>query len=297
MSEEKKRFHLNWVDIVIIVVVLALAAAAILVRNMITGEEQRETYTMRFTAEAQRIELEVAESFKMGEDIYDSSTNEYLGTVVGLDIHPHRHIAYSDSTGKYTDCDDPLLFDIEIEVEGQGYVDDKDVRMENKVLKIGAPSYLKGKGHAVSGYVVEINTMDAPVPAYSNKGSGSRQITYQILVSDIRMMSVESFKKGETLFEKSTGGLLGVIQDITYEPFRESKPYQNSVIVAEKPGRYAVTLTMQAMCNETDKGYFIDGITELKVGSKSGDIEKNGIVLAGRYQQTSMEYINILKVE
>lgn len=297
MSEGKKKFHLNWVDIVIIVAVLALAASALLLRNKVAGDEQRETYTIRFSAEAQKILPEVASSFKVGEDIYDSSTNEYLGKLVSASVSPYRHIEYSETAGKYTDEDDPIHVTLDMVIEGQGYADEKSVNVESKTLQIGASIYLKGKGHAVSAYVVGIDTMQAPVPVYSNYGNGDKEITYQILVPDVRDMTVKSFKLGETLFEKTTGGLLGVIEKIETTQFCDARPFEGNVIAAQKPGRSNVILTMKCKGTETDKAYFLDGITELKVGSKSGETEKDGIHISGRYQLTSMQYLKIVEVK
>ena len=286
-----KRFHLNWVDIVIIVVVLALAAAAILVRNLITGADQKQTYTMRFSAEAQSIEREVAESFRIGDEIYNSSTDEYIGKVVGIDIKPHRHLSYSESAGKYTDCDNPIYVDLVLEIEGKGYVDELIIHMEKKELRIGSIAYLKAKGHAVSTYIIAIDTMDAPIPEYTGKPSGDKEITYQTRIFDVRKMTVDSFKKGEPLIDVKTGAILGIIQDVSYEQYVECWPHQGEVILVEKPDRYTVTLTLKGSCVETDTDYFLDGIAEFKIGANPSD----GVV--GRYQQTSMEYIKILKVE
>jgi len=297
MSGEKKRFHLNWVDIVIIVVVLALAACAILLRNKVSGNDQKETYTIRFTAEAQKLLPEIADSFILGEDIYDSSTNNYLGKIVSIKKSAYRHIEYSETAGKFTDCDDPIYQTLDMVIEGQGFADEKTIQIESKILQIGASIYLKGKGHATSAYVVDIDTQSAPVPEYANYGSGDKEITYQILVPDVRDMTIKSFKTGETLFEKSTGGLLGVIEKIELEPYCESKPFEGGVIAAEKSGRSNVILTMKCKGTETDKGYFLDGTTELKLGSKSGETEKDGIHISGRYQSTSMIMLNILEVK
>ena len=297
MIEKKKRFHINWVDIVIIVVVLALAAAALLLRNKVAGDEQQETYTMRFTAEAQKLLPEVADSFKVGEDIYDSSTNEYLGKLVSINKKPYHYVVYSETAGKFTDCDDPLTMTLEMVIEGQGHADERTIRMENKVLQIGATVYLKGKGHAATAYVVGIDTMEAPVPVYSNMGSGDKQITYQILVPDVRDMTVNSFKVGDTLYEKGTSGLLGVIEKIETTQFCETQPFEGKVIAAPKSGRSNVILTMKCNGTENERGYFLDGTTELKVGSKSGATDKDGIHISGRYQLTSMTFLKIIEVK
>lgn len=298
MSEEKKKFHINWFDVVIIAVVLAVAGAAVLIRNKMTGESSEvKKYTMSFVAETQNVKPDTADTVKVGDSIYNSIENTYIGKIVEKHTEPHKLYEFSYELGQYIISEDPVYLDLYITIEGEGTVDVKSINIGAYSPAIGKQAYLKSKGYALAGFVVGIDTKDAPIPEDTNEGAGELSIKYQIAVEDIRDISAKAYKVGDRLYDRSSGALLGVIEKIEIKPHYETKVWNDGAYSFERVGKYDAILTLRAHATEKDYGYYLDAGVELKVGTGSNLESQSGVFINARNVCCSLKFVKILEVK
>jgi|LSQX01.3.fsa_nt_gb ABC-type glucose/galactose transport system permease subunit len=93
-------------------------------------------------------------------------------------------------------------------------------------------------------------------------------LQYKVEVKGIRQQSVDAITLESKLFESETDVFMGTIIEKVVEPELDYLALNDGTMVqAEKPGRYIVTLTIDVDGVENDHGFFAQGSTELKIGS------------------------------
>ena len=85
----KKKFKINFFDIVIVIVVIAIGAV---VYAMTNKEVVQETKTIRYTIELVNQNEGFTENINVGDDIYDNIKNYYMGKVVSVEAVPQKKI-------------------------------------------------------------------------------------------------------------------------------------------------------------------------------------------------------------
>ena len=97
--------------------------------------------------------------------------------------------------------------------------------------------------------------------------TNATKFNYQVMVSDVRMVSVDALQIGNKVFDEDTKEYLGIIVD------KEIKPCQlnllkndGTYVKAEKPDRYNVIITVEATGIVNNEGYIINGKREIKRG-------------------------------
>lgn len=269
METKKPKVRFNIFDVAIIALVLAALAAALLLRDRAAGTEAaRSTEPIRYTVEITMAPPAMADAMHVGDDVYRSTDNVYLGKLVDIRSVIHRENAYSPNQSKYIQFESQESRDIYLTIEGQGYSTPKDIVVESAVPKVCGDMYVKGKGYAKMGYVCAIDPMNAPIVENTDSGTGSVEATYVLRFADMREMLLPAVHEGDHLYESITGSLLGVVQDVWTEPYGET--HLNGVGVAEyaeKPGVYNLFVRVKGRAVEQADGYYLDGGTELKVGA------------------------------
>ncbi len=90
-----------------------------------------------------------------------------------------------------------------------------------------------------------------------------------IRVQNVRRFTVDAFKEGDILLSNETNHPVGPIKAIESGPFRDKiEMLDGRLVMAEVPERYVVFVTVETMLLERERGYFSDGITEIKVNSE-----------------------------
>lgn len=291
--EDKKTFRprFNLFDVVIILLALAVVGAAMLLRNRSTGTESaRETVPVRYTVELTRAPQDMANQMHAGDDIYRSTDSAYLGKIVDVRSGPHYENEYLPETGRFVRYEVPESADIYVTVEGQAFWNGKDITVEGVSPKICGEMFVKGKGFARLGFVCGIDTMGAQIPQGDRVGSGNLEMTYIIRLEDMREMLLGGVHKGDQLYEKVTGALLGTVEDVWTEPYGETRlGADGQGVYAMKDGVYYQYIRVKGRAVEKGDGYYLDGGTELKVGA--------AVVATSQYLDRTGTYYAIEKIE
>ncbi|HEY8362997.1 MAG TPA: DUF4330 family protein [Tissierellaceae bacterium] len=107
------------------------------------------------------------------------------------------------------------------------------------------------------------------------KSSGENQVINTkkdvvLKIEDVREYSVNALQVGDNVYSDDTNYYFGKIKDIKVEESYLPLIKDNGeVVLARSPERYNVYLVVECNVLERPNGYFAEGITEIKVNSKS----------------------------
>lgn len=271
MDDKKPRLRFNLFDALILLLVFAALAGALVLRNRSTGADLvRETVPIRVTVELAGSPIELGEHMHVGDDVFRSTDNTYLGKVQAVRSVPHEAVTYSQLTGRYVrfDCEDTS--DVYVTIEGQGYYTKKALVLGSVEVRVGSELPVKGKGFAHMGYVFSIDPMQAVPPENRDTGSGELEATYVFRFESVRNVLTDNYHVGDRFYEKSTGAYMGEVTDVWTEPYgvtlidAEDKP-----VYVERDDASFVYIRLKGRAVEKQDGYYLDGGTELKVGANA----------------------------
>lgn len=284
----KKKF--NVVDVLILLLIAAAAVVCLLfLRQRGTIATETETAPMRFTVELREVREETMELFELGQAVYRSTDGTYLGTLVDYYSEPYTKQEYSQSLSRYVTYECEGLYRVYLVIEGQGYETATEIVISGVSVKIGDELYIKGKGYAGAGFITGIDTMDAPAVDNTAQSGGDVPLSYSIRISGIRDFTADAIHVGDRVYDKSTGALLGVVEEIEKLPaYGYEMDAEGNGIRAEKEDRRELIVRLDSACTETDTSYFIDGKNELKVGAE--------LVMVTKYVKCEMRYHELLSV-
>lgn len=151
----KRKF--NVVDIIIIVIIIcAIGVAGKILKNNSAGNEAlNETVCFEFLAT--EVRYEGADKVSVGDKVYNSTSSTYLGLVKESYVSPYFEAVFDPSKGEYVDVELENKCNVDIIVECNGYETDTGVFFEGQELKAGQEFFLKGKGYAFEGYIVDVD--------------------------------------------------------------------------------------------------------------------------------------------
>ena len=283
--EGKRTLKFNLFDVAIIVLVLAVLAGALMLRNRSAGGAAaggQETHTMRFTVEFTEVPHAMVESIRIGDGAYRAVDGLYLGTIVDVKTAPHAKVEYSSVAERFVAYGCEESDDLYLTVENQGYCTGKDIVIGDLAVKVGAELPVKGRGFARSGYVYDVDPMGAPVSESTDAQTGEREAEFVICFVDSRSFVVENIHVGDRFYEKSLGALIGEVQSVETVPYGETQlRADGTAAFAEKTGRSNILVTLKGRYTPKDDSYYLDGVTELKIGGAvkivSNYIDREGV--------------------
>lgn len=150
----KKKFKINFFDIVIVIVVIAIGAV---VYAMTNKEVVQETKTIRYTIELVNQNEGFTENINVGDDIYDNIKNYYMGKVVSVEAVPYKKLISDSENGRVLestiDGRETAILVLEANVTENG----PDFKVGGSyVVKAGKEVAVKGKGYAGEGYILTV---------------------------------------------------------------------------------------------------------------------------------------------
>lgn len=154
----KKLFGvLNALDILIILVLVCAAAFGVYwTKGRQAAQTSAETKTYTYVVEGKAVLEETVDFPVVGQNVYNSSTSEYLGTVAEVWSEPNTETNFNRVTNTYEKVPVPGYCDIYVAITGNGTETEQDITVEGTVVKVGRELNIKGKGYAFKGYIVEV---------------------------------------------------------------------------------------------------------------------------------------------
>lgn len=149
------------VDIIIILLVVAMCAAGYFVVSEKKGTSTANISDIEFTVEMKMITKKAAQSFKIGDDVYDVLKGGYYGKVVDVKSNIAKEITTDSAHGKYTVEEYPGKYDAYVTVKGTPTsMTAEDIMFASQKIKVGIMAYLKNDNAVGKGYIVDVKVLN-----------------------------------------------------------------------------------------------------------------------------------------
>jgi len=155
-----KKIKFNVVDLLILLIVIVIMIFGYkLIKssdnqlNKQEGDVKQISYNVLSSANL----VDSTKMPKIGDKVYDSVTQQYIGEISNISVDSHSGYLYSQNLGAYVKEELPDTYDMKITISGNGYETDTDVIVENQTIKVGKLINVKSKGYVFVTYVIEIN--------------------------------------------------------------------------------------------------------------------------------------------
>lgn len=265
-ADKKARRRFNLIDAAIVLLALLVLAAIWLLRDRSTGVSATE-YPMQLLIELNTVPGGSIELMQEGGEVYRATDNTYLGVIKSIESEPYTETKAVPALGTtVTYSPQENAYRVYLTVETSGYLTEKDAIISGSSCKIGDVCHVKGKGFAASGYIVGVDTMDAPAPEGS-ADSGTLRLTYTARIGAVRSFTADAVQLGDRLYDKTSNSFIGTVVDIEKTPYTtvdlNAEGESVTIVYAD---RYNVLLTIECLAVERPTGYWL-GTAELKVGS------------------------------
>ena len=285
-TRKERRFHFNWVDVIIILLVIAVLGVVVFLRNRSAGVTA--TTPISYEVEFKQVPRAVADVLQEGTAVFEATDSTPLGTVAEVTAKPHTEYWYSESLGAFGEVEG-TSFDVYVKVNADATVTAQSTSVSGNPVGVGNEISMKAQGMGATGYVVALTLDENAVPKDAAQ-SGDHKIAYQMRVENVREMTTKQFHVGDFLFSEDDNACLGRITSVEVQEHQESKLGGNGEgILLSVPEKYSVLLGIEGMATEKEYGYYLDGATELKVGAD--------ISACNAYLCTTLDYFAIDQID
>ncbi|MCL2855624.1 MAG: DUF4330 domain-containing protein [Defluviitaleaceae bacterium] len=148
----------NIIDALIILAVLAVGAGA--VWFFTTAADTEDGYVYFVVEMRQAMPTVPAQiSAAVGGEIRDSVRNYLLGQIVDVRHQPAYGVTFDNTTATFNNVPVPERYDVFITIRGRGTFSPSQILTEGQPVRVGMEKFLRGRGFAAIGVVVEVTPM------------------------------------------------------------------------------------------------------------------------------------------
>jgi glycosyltransferase involved in cell wall biosynthesis len=155
LEEEPRMKKINMLDVVIILAVLIAGIFGFMYLNN-NDTALKDTKKVTYQVEALEVDPEVLDMIIVDTDIYDSSKNIYIGKVTKKEGKVASREEKDMVNGTFKNSEISNKLDILITVEADAIYSNRDIKVGEYKIKVGQQAFVKGKGYAMIGYIVNI---------------------------------------------------------------------------------------------------------------------------------------------
>ncbi len=159
MTEEKKSFRINIVDILITVVIACvIAVGAIMIANAfgVDASSDKGALTVEYTLQFSGLQSEFAEKAQAGDTVVEAAKRLGLGTVTSVRHEPYTKDVYNAETGAMQVATHPDYVTVYITIRADGYLSDEMYYVNGVKIAVGTGISIHTKNFCGTGYVSEM---------------------------------------------------------------------------------------------------------------------------------------------
>lgn len=168
MSEKKKiKWKLNLFDIGLLIVVLVAAVG--LVAWKFVGSNQttvdpdsgiavpKGTHTVHYVVELEQLHKQTADLIAQGDEIYERTKKEFMGTVQSVEVTPARTLTKNELDGTFQFVEVPERYNVILQVAAQAVENDGGIVLESGLeVRAGTSVRVLGPGYYGAGYILSV---------------------------------------------------------------------------------------------------------------------------------------------
>ena len=155
----------NLIDALIVAAVILIALVAVWFFGGKSGAEttnETQNTTATFKIQLTKAEKSLYDKFLAGmendESVWIGIKERFEGKLTGIELSPSTKIGTDLSSGKAVLLEDPILYDITLEVTADALETKSDISSSNTPIRVGEETAIRGKGFAGYGFVIELVT-------------------------------------------------------------------------------------------------------------------------------------------
>lgn len=154
MDENKKKFKVNFFDIVIIAIIACIGIGLyVFTHKDTTLETNQLTYKIELNGAVKGL----ADYIHEGDILYENTKNYKMGSVVSVETVPYSIIVPDYEDNVYKDSVDPTSDSVIITLNADVTETDNAYAVDGQfIVRAGTEIFVKGPGYAGEGYVIEI---------------------------------------------------------------------------------------------------------------------------------------------
>ena len=148
---------INIIDLLLLLVIAA-GVLAVAQHRMGWGEQTRalERQPIEVVLVVEAVREPTVNVIQVGDQVVDSRTNTYLGTVTHVDVEPAT-IVYQGNDGRFHETASPSRVDIWVTIQGSASVSSNLIQLGQTEIRIGVQVPLKTNIYAVTARVMHVN--------------------------------------------------------------------------------------------------------------------------------------------
>ena len=165
MSEKKRiKWKLNLFDVSLIAVVLA--AGLLVVGIKFLGADKPADpntgvpagkITVNYVVELEQLHRQTAEMVAVGDELYERTKKEGMGTVQSVQVSPTRTLTKNELEGTFQFAEVPERYNVLMDVTAQGTQSDGAITLDSGLeVRAGTSVRVFGPGYYGAGYIISV---------------------------------------------------------------------------------------------------------------------------------------------
>lgn len=154
-NTQKKKF--TGIDILIILIILAAAAAGA-ARMGLFSTSAKENTAVLFDVLVSECEDHIVTAVNEGDLVSISNKEKDTAVIKSIRSEPAKSMTYNSEQGIYYMKEFPRKKDLYITLEANAGITDTLIKIGSTPVKVGLEMPVRGKGYALLGYIVDIDT-------------------------------------------------------------------------------------------------------------------------------------------
>lgn len=147
----------NSIDIVIIIAIAAIIGGGIYAYGRYQDNHNSNRGTVEYQVEIKGVDEKFVSAINNGDFIRESVKGNNLGRVAGKSYTPASNINADFLNGKYVISEMPGKLDLVLKLTADAEITSKSITVGGLEIRIGQKIYVKGKGYAGEGYIINVN--------------------------------------------------------------------------------------------------------------------------------------------
>ena len=168
MSEKKRiKWKLNLFDIGLLVVVLAVAVGLVAWKFIGSNQTQvdpesgvvvpKGTQPIRYVVELEQVHKETADMVKVGQELYERTRKELMGTVESVEVTPTEILTRNETAGIFEYVKMPERYNVVMEISTQATESENNIVLASGLeIRAGTSVRVLGPGYYGAGYVLSV---------------------------------------------------------------------------------------------------------------------------------------------
>ena len=147
----------NLLDIIIVIVIVGLIGGGWYAYSNYTDNQQKNKRAVEYQVEIKGVDQSFVDAIKQGDPLRESVKGNNLGKMLDKTVVAAANVNTDFLNGKYVAVVVPDKLDVVLNISAEAEVSEKSITVGGLEIKIGQKIFVKGKGYAKEGYLLNIN--------------------------------------------------------------------------------------------------------------------------------------------